>query len=116
MKLRLSRKAESRPAFEGIDRHALDQFDIGKSGAMRCCELFLEELPVVVAAEEKKAIHSLEVTVDVLQRSDGFDAVDCGRVAFGRHSNSLFTVQLLDLEIPIVECSSDMGGRASGFA
>src|SRR5688572_22774701 len=116
MKLSLPRIAEGRPTLEGVDRHALDELDVDKPRTVRGLELLLEELAVVVAAEKKVPVDSFEIAIDVLERSDRFNAVDCSRMTLGRDTGSLFAVQLLDLFVVIVECSRDVSGCTSGFA
>jgi len=79
-------------------------------------QLVFQDFAVVTVAEKEITVEPLEITVDVLERGNGFDAVDCGSVTFSGDSCAFHAMQLLDLGEVIVECSRDVSSRSSCFS
>src|SRR5690349_18525290 len=116
MELCLAGKAECRARLERRDGRALEKLYVRQSGAVSGSELTLEDILILVVAEEEVAVDSLEIAIDVFECGNRFDLVDRGNVTFGGDASAFLSVKLLDFRIPVVECGSDMGGRPSGLA
>jgi len=116
MKRRLPWKPQGDSRVPEIEWSALDDFGVREAGAVCRLELALELLSLGLAAEEQVAVHALEITIDVLHRSDRLDPVDGGHVTVGRHPRALASVELLDVVVAVVESRGQMGGGAAGLA
>jgi hypothetical protein len=116
MKLRLSGKAKRRPRIPEINRRALDELHIVQPCAMRCIELTLELIAFVIAAEEEVSVHSLKVAVEIFQRRNRLNAINCGRVTLGSETRSVDAVELLYLVVSVVERSGEMCGCTTSLA
>ena len=79
-------------------------------------ELAVEDVLLVVAAEEEEAVDAPEVAVDVLEPNDLLDAVDRGHVALDNEPGVLGAVDLLEVVDAVVHRPREVGGRTSGLA
>jgi hypothetical protein len=86
------------------------------SGAMSRLELTLEVRALAVPAKKEKALHTLEVAIDVLHRRDSLDAMNRGHVTLSREPSAFLAVELLDVVVAVVERGGEMSGRATCLA
>src|SRR5437763_1153779 len=71
-------KAQRDSAIEA--RRTCHFLNVAESGAMRCCQLLVEQLLGIAAAKEEVGVETGEVAVDALVASCLLDAIDCGGV------------------------------------
>ena len=83
---------------------------------MRGRQLLVERGPAATRRLEQVAIQALEIAGNRLGPSDGFNAVDGGRVTFDGQAGLLLAVDVLNLINSFVNGVGQMGGSAAGFA
>jgi len=112
MEGRLAREAQRDARIPEVERRTLDELGIAEPGAMGGFELALEILTFCISAKEQVAVHALEVAVDVFHRGDGFDPLNRCGVTFRGRARALPPVKSLDVEVPVVQRSGEVRGRA----
>jgi len=112
---RLARKAKGWSAVPEGERNPVNELGVGETGAMCGVELTLEILARFLAAEKEVTLDSLELAIYVFHRGDAFDAMDSRHVTLGGDAGALLTVESLDVVVPIVEGSGEMGSGTARF-
>src|SRR5512145_3184710 len=107
MELRLARKTQHRARAPTRRRCFAEQPDSNEPGAVYCLELLLHALAVFRAGaagrRKQVAIHTLEVTIDLLCLNDCLGSIERGQVAFRSQACTLSAVHLFDLPVAIIE-------------
>src|SRR5688500_19509547 len=102
MKLPLIRKSQARPGIEVWPGNASDLFDVAQPRAMSGGQLKVEQLLAFSGGEKKVAAQAVKIALDLFLVDDGFNAVDCRRVALHGQASALMAVDSLDFKGAVV--------------
>src|SRR5439155_21039364 len=97
------REPQARSGIETIQRRALEPLDACQPGAVRRVQFPLQNDCGLGRRLEQITVQPGKVTVDFFACADGFDAVDRSAMALGGAPRTVFSEQLFQIEITIVE-------------
>jgi hypothetical protein len=111
VKLTLTGKAKARASVEGSKRSPFKKLDISQACPVSGSQLLLQRSGRFFRWKKQKPIKPFKVAVDLFFVDDALDLVYRRSVTLGREARSVFSVNLLQLEITVVQGICKMGGR-----
>jgi hypothetical protein len=115
VELSLSRETKAWTCIETRQWRASHSAHARHPRALRGLQLHLEHFLVLPWSKKQKTIDTPKVAFNAFFIDDLLDVLDGSRVAVGSKTGALFSVQPLDLEVPVIESIREVSGRPPGL-